>query len=384
MQIIARGALALMLLYAQAVDAQIRLPQLPVALPTQALHNTAQLLDQTQSQALQRLSDLRLLEIARLVRANPTQVELDPDGQLIVRSEILALTPTEAAIDRARAAGFTVIRAQNLESLGLRVIVLGVPRRLGAKKSLRQLRESDPDGTYDYNHIYLGSGIIAAIDAPQAPSTPAIQPASAVAPPKLRVGLIDTGIDTNHPAFATAAIQRWGCDDKPVAAAHGTAVASLLIGHADVLAFTLTHGPQHYEPRFYAHKIEGNSVPIIDEWCCGYVKGIALDPVGWQPLIDARPDWFEVIHLYGTKSGWDRLKELVGSHEDSVARHQAFVDRIGPAARNIHAYWLARRALQEKLRQPVHTAPAPGRNDPCPCGSGKKFKRCHGAPGTLH
>jgi uncharacterized protein len=24
-------------------------------------------------------------------------------------------------------------------------------------------------------------------------------------------------------------------------------------------------------------------------------------------------------------------------------------------------------------------APAPGRNDPCPCGSGKKYKKCHGA-----
>jgi hypothetical protein len=24
-------------------------------------------------------------------------------------------------------------------------------------------------------------------------------------------------------------------------------------------------------------------------------------------------------------------------------------------------------------------APRPGRNEPCPCGSGKKFKRCHGA-----
>ena len=23
--------------------------------------------------------------------------------------------------------------------------------------------------------------------------------------------------------------------------------------------------------------------------------------------------------------------------------------------------------------------PKPGRNDPCPCGSGKKFKKCHGA-----
>jgi uncharacterized protein YecA (UPF0149 family) len=24
-------------------------------------------------------------------------------------------------------------------------------------------------------------------------------------------------------------------------------------------------------------------------------------------------------------------------------------------------------------------APKVGRNDPCPCGSGKKFKKCHGA-----
>ena len=23
-----------------------------------------------------------------------------------------------------------------------------------------------------------------------------------------------------------------------------------------------------------------------------------------------------------------------------------------------------------------------GRNDPCPCGSGKKFKNCHGRPGA--
>jgi preprotein translocase subunit SecA len=30
-------------------------------------------------------------------------------------------------------------------------------------------------------------------------------------------------------------------------------------------------------------------------------------------------------------------------------------------------------------REPVRRAPEVGRNDPCPCGSGKKFKRCHGA-----
>ena len=30
-------------------------------------------------------------------------------------------------------------------------------------------------------------------------------------------------------------------------------------------------------------------------------------------------------------------------------------------------------------RQPVQRGPKIGRNDPCWCGSGKKYKRCHGA-----
>jgi preprotein translocase subunit SecA len=29
--------------------------------------------------------------------------------------------------------------------------------------------------------------------------------------------------------------------------------------------------------------------------------------------------------------------------------------------------------------QPVRVEAKVGRNDPCPCGSGKKYKKCHGA-----
>jgi hypothetical protein len=32
---------------------------------------------------------------------------------------------------------------------------------------------------------------------------------------------------------------------------------------------------------------------------------------------------------------------------------------------------------QLKLVTPVKRAPSRGRNDPCPCGSGKKYKKCH-------
>ncbi|MDE6653358.1 MAG: SEC-C domain-containing protein, partial [Muribaculaceae bacterium] len=33
---------------------------------------------------------------------------------------------------------------------------------------------------------------------------------------------------------------------------------------------------------------------------------------------------------------------------------------------------------QQQPTQPIKAAPRVGRNDPCPCGSGKKYKNCHG------
>ena len=34
---------------------------------------------------------------------------------------------------------------------------------------------------------------------------------------------------------------------------------------------------------------------------------------------------------------------------------------------------------QEEPAAPAPPSGKPGRNDPCPCGSGKKYKKCHGA-----
>ena len=37
-----------------------------------------------------------------------------------------------------------------------------------------------------------------------------------------------------------------------------------------------------------------------------------------------------------------------------------------------------REGAQQANRTPMVKEKMPGRNDPCPCGSGKKFKNCHG------
>lgn len=45
-------------------------------------------------------------------------------------------------------------------------------------------------------------------------------------------------------------------------------------------------------------------------------------------------------------------------------------------AHHVHGPHCNHGAAQEPVRNPLKEV---GRNDPCPCGSEKKFKKCHGA-----
>jgi uncharacterized protein len=45
------------------------------------------------------------------------------------------------------------------------------------------------------------------------------------------------------------------------------------------------------------------------------------------------------------------------------------------AVQDMRIFWVDHAPRPEQRR----VEPAPGRNDPCPCGSGRKFKKCHGA-----
>ena len=53
--------------------------------------------------------------------------------------------------------------------------------------------------------------------------------------------------------------------------------------------------------------------------------------------------------------------------------HETIDDAGDPEARAA-----AQRDTRERTQQPIVKENLPGRNDPCPCGSGKKFKNCHG------
>jgi len=256
-----------MTMVAAGATAQVRLPAIPLpALPPQTLPQT---LDQVQSQSLDRLSALRHLEIGRLIRGNPLIVDADPSGEPVVRSEILGLAPTDAALVHARSLGFIVDREQTIGAMNLRVTVFGTPPGMSTKKALRTLREADPSGSYDYNHIYSGGG--AAGGAPSRALGESTEPTGQDAPAqsRVRIGLLDSGVDATHPVFRDSLIRAWGCDNHAVPAAHGTAVASLLVGRSEVF-----HGV-HPDAELYAADVY-----------CGRPTGGAVDTLvaafGWM------------------------------------------------------------------------------------------------------
>jgi uncharacterized protein YecA (UPF0149 family) len=120
----------------------------------------------------------------------------------------------------------------------------------------------------------------------------------------------------------------------------------------------------------------------------GFMKGLVLDIEGWTPLTSLDTDWFTVLRLYGTEDGWEILTEV--PHD--LDQHREYADHLPEDIRKIHRYWLERRGKGVAAgTQFDAVAPGPlvvsdklGPNDPCPCGSGKKFKFCHGSPERLH
>ena len=204
----------------------VQLPTVP-GLPTDELNRTVN--GTLRAADPQQLREVRRLRVRELLRTNRTGLEADPRGAPILRNEVVALSPSPAALESARAEGFNVGRTRTLEGLDVTIVVLQAPAGMSTRRALQRLRQLDPGGVYDFNHVYLDSGVVAD-GAAEAPST-TDSPAAGSAVHGVRVGLIDGGVRRNHPVFRDVTIHEHGCAGGGVPSAHGTAVASLLVGH---------------------------------------------------------------------------------------------------------------------------------------------------------
>ncbi|MQY50425.1 UPF0149 family protein [Rhodocyclus gracilis] len=130
-------------------------------------------------------------------------------------------------------------------------------------------------------------------------------------------------------------------------------------------------------------------------WCEAYLFGVDASPEDWFEALEAEADaggaegeeasdeldylderLFPMMLLTGEAETaarehgeeWPQGEEL-----ESIERECE--ERLPYAVVDIYRFWLAKRGIATVRRDD----PKVGRNDPCPCGSGKKFKQCCGA-----
>lgn len=148
-------------------------------------------------------------------------------------------------------------------------------------------------------------------------------------------------------------------------------VFALLIRHMNGIAATLMTMPDDFEPMFLEHVVEGKTYTIVDDWCEGYVQGVNLTADLWGAGGLEMEVLLIPMRAFTSETDW-RAHEL-SSDVEIENLHQAIARNV----RETHAYWLARREADAPSSEPLRrAAPSVGRNDPCPCGSGKKFKKC--------
>jgi preprotein translocase subunit SecA len=125
-------------------------------------------------------------------------------------------------------------------------------------------------------------------------------------------------------------------------------------------------------------------------------EGIGLRAYGQRnPLIEYQKEGYNLFLEMGENVKGDVLAQLfrVQIARDDTARAQAERDRLtlihreftpspmgeGPEGGGPPGFRQGpERPSGEKAKPVVREAPKVGRNDPCPCGSGKKYKKCHG------
>jgi uncharacterized protein YecA (UPF0149 family) len=79
-----------------------------------------------------------------------------------------------------------------------------------------------------------------------------------------------------------------------------------------------------------------------------------------------------------------RLTRLGGDDPDDawLKRRTALIQHHHAALnhRMVDAGWFVlTQSAGDKVETVPHDLPEVGRNEPCPCGNGRKFKQCHGA-----
>jgi uncharacterized protein len=164
-------------------------------------------------------------------------------------------------------------------------------------------------------------------------------------------------------------------------------INSLIMRHMNGIIADLQDAPDGYSPLvdITVYQEDPHEYADGEMWAYGYLNGIELCRTDWNEFFKQADseNIMRPIRLLGD----DDLPEDQLKLTETPQQREELTSELAASAVRIYQFWLPyRQAIHERTIATTYQREHPkiGRNDPCPCGSGKKFKRCCGASTTLH
>jgi uncharacterized protein len=159
----------------------------------------------------------------------------------------------------------------------------------------------------------------------------------------------------------------FGSDDE------ASEITGLLTRFAEEVARQLNEG-EGFDLILYGE--EGDEE--LSTWAEGYLIGVDLADPPWEATAepeDLENMLFPFLALTGQAQAMAREAGEEWTSADDEAKMLAEVrEGLADHLLQVRQYWFEK-GIPPTLRR---DGPKIGRNDPCPCGSGKKYKSCHG------
>lgn len=148
----------------------------------------------------------------------------------------------------------------------------------------------------------------------------------------------------------------------------------LVLEHCNGTAALLEQQPEAYEPIIDTDEPSGEI--LWEVWIDGFETAMMLRPEAWVPLIDAEVEASHALSVLITLADINQRRAAPGVKVEALTEEAPVL--IPALVRAVHAWRPDRRSAGESAAKVKPHAAKPERNDACPCGSGKKYKRCCG------
>jgi uncharacterized protein len=117
-----------------------------------------------------------------------------------------------------------------------------------------------------------------------------------------------------------------------------------------------------------------------NDWAKGFVQGMQLHQEDWAELTDDEENGGSLVPILALAHENDPDPQIRPYKEPvSEERREQLIMGLSAGAMNVYKYFEPHRRMSASTGNTFRRdTPKVGRNEPCPCGSGRKYKRCCG------